>query len=203
MESNTAPNLVRGSKVDMLSTKDLDMKQRRVINASAGVQDTDYTTLSQVNSLLDQVNTSMAVLQSSLNKSIKSGTNPLVTSIIKPPTDSLTAIQITEANGTTALLVFDTATPSLNLISTTVTISAAGGKIAFFTTDPTHAVLKQILAAYTSNNRSAAFAGIANSVTGTPYAQVSDLNTLRVAYENLRIMCEDLRSKLQNSTLVG
>lgn len=62
---------------------------------------------------------------------------------------------------------------------------------------------KQTLAGYVSNSQGVSYSGIASGVVGTPYAQVNDLNALRTAYENLRVMCEDLRTKLQNTTLVG
>lgn len=42
------------------------------------------------------------------------------------------------------------------------------------------------LNAYTSNGQGSAYTGIDNLQVGTVYATVADLNTLRVAYENLR-----------------
>jgi hypothetical protein len=51
------------------------------------------------------------------------------------------------------------------------------------------------LAAYVSDTEGVAYTGINNAEAGTPYAQVSDLNALRVAYENLRVMVEDLRTQ--------
>lgn len=78
----------------------------------------------------------------------------------------------------------------------------ATDKLAFYTDDATLAVIKQILAAYSSLNPGT-YLGLATGVAGSPYASVIDLNNLRTAYNNLRVMCEDLRSKLQTSTLVG
>lgn len=65
------------------------------------------------------------------------------------------------------------------------------------------AVIKQILNGYVSNSQNIAYNGIGASVAGTPYAQVADLNSLRIAYENLRQGMEDLRTKMQTSTFVG
>ena len=44
---------------------------------------------------------------------------------------------------------------------------------------------------YTADDESGAYTGIDNAQGGTPYAQVSELNALRVAYENLREFCEN------------
>lgn len=63
----------------------------------------------------------------------------------------------------------------------------------YSTADPT-------LSAYTANVQSSAFTGIATGVGGTPYAQLTDLNLLRVAYENLRAFVEDA-VQLQNTTI--
>ncbi len=46
--------------------------------------------------------------------------------------------------------------------------------------------------AYTADDESAAYTGIDNLQVGTVYATVADVNALRVAYENLRAMAEDL-----------
>jgi hypothetical protein len=45
---------------------------------------------------------------------------------------------------------------------------------------------------YTADDESAAYTGIDNAQTGTPYASLTDLNALRAAYETLRAMCESL-----------
>lgn len=45
--------------------------------------------------------------------------------------------------------------------------------------------------AYTPDDESAAYTGIASGVGGTPYAQLTDLNALRTAVENLRALSED------------
>lgn len=54
------------------------------------------------------------------------------------------------------------------------------------------------LSAYTSDSEGSAYSGIDNLQAGTPYAQVSDLNTLRVAYENLRVFTEDIAAFLNS-----
>jgi hypothetical protein len=48
------------------------------------------------------------------------------------------------------------------------------------------------LMAYTPIVESTAFSGIATGQAGSPYAQASDLNSLRMAYENLRQLTENL-----------
>lgn len=61
----------------------------------------------------------------------------------------------------------------------------------------------QTLAAYSSNHQGSVYSGIATGVGGSPYANVADLNNLRNAYETLRAMCDDFRTKLQTTTLVS
>jgi hypothetical protein len=52
----------------------------------------------------------------------------------------------------------------------------------------------QKLAAYTSDPESSAYT---TTGIGLDIASKADLNALRVAYETLRVMCEDLRTKFQ------
>ena len=52
------------------------------------------------------------------------------------------------------------------------------------------------LSAYTPIVESTAFSGINSAQAGTPYAQVSDLNNLRSAYENLRQFAENIAQVL-------
>ena len=47
------------------------------------------------------------------------------------------------------------------------------------------------LSAYTPDDESAAYTGLATGLGGTPYASVIDVNALRVAVENLRAFSED------------
>jgi len=49
---------------------------------------------------------------------------------------------------------------------------------------------------YTSNPESGSYTGLASGEPGSPYAAVADLNALRVAYENLRVLTETLLSRL-------
>lgn len=84
-------------------------------------------------------------------------------------------------------------TPTLNLAMTDTTLGFFGATAA----------AKQTLNSYSTNTQGSAYSGIATGVGGSPYAQVNDLNTLRVAYENLRASYDDLRTKLQTTTLVG
>jgi hypothetical protein len=57
----------------------------------------------------------------------------------------------------------------------------------------TFATAARTMNAYTSDAESSAYTGIDNAQGGTPYAQLTDLNTLRVAYENLRAMADNLQ----------
>ncbi len=78
--------------------------------------------------------------------------------------------------------------------------SGTAVKLGFF--GGTTAV-QQALNAYTSDGEGAAYTGIDNAQAGTVYATVADLNQLRVAYETLRASYDDLRTKLQTSTIVA
>lgn len=55
----------------------------------------------------------------------------------------------------------------------------------------TYSTADRTLSAYTPDSESGAYTGIDNAQAGTPYAQLTDLNALRVAYENLRAFTED------------
>lgn len=55
---------------------------------------------------------------------------------------------------------------------------------------------------YTADDESTVYTGIDNAQGGTPYAQLTDLNALRVAYENLRAAFEDY-AKQWNAGLAG
>lgn len=109
--TNSAPNALRTNKVDMLSTKNQDMKLRRTINASPAQDSNDYTTLGQVNQLIAVVSSSVTSLKQYINNSINkvtTGLATLITSIIAPPSDSATAIVVTKADQKTPVLTFDT-----------------------------------------------------------------------------------------------
>ncbi|MHC4647637.1 MAG: hypothetical protein ACYTBJ_19395, partial [Planctomycetota bacterium] len=56
----------------------------------------------------------------------------------------------------------------------------------------TYSTADRTFSAYTPDDESVAYTGIDNAQAGTPYAQVTDLNSLRVAYENLRAFSEDM-----------
>lgn len=77
---------------------------------------------------------------------------------------------------------------------------ATSEKLGFWNATP---VVQQVLAAYTTDNESAAYTGIDNAQAGTVYAQLTDLNALRVAYETLRASYDDLRTKLNTIGIVG
>ncbi len=64
----------------------------------------------------------------------------------------------------------------------------------------TYSTADRTLGAYTSDPESGAYTGIDNAQVGTVYAQLTDLNSLRTAYENLRVFAEDL-AQLVNALL--
>jgi hypothetical protein len=79
--------------------------------------------------------------------------------------------------------------------------SSDGTTLGFFGATPvaqpaamvqTYATANGTLGAYTADDESVAFTGIDNLQAGTVYAQLTDVNALRVAYENLRVFTEDL-----------
>lgn len=78
--------------------------------------------------------------------------------------------------------------------------TATGQKIGFWNATP---VIQQVTNAYTSDGEGSAYTGIDNLQVGTPYAQVSDLNQLRVAYETLRSSYDDLLTKLKTTGVVA
>jgi hypothetical protein len=63
----------------------------------------------------------------------------------------------------------------------------------------TYSTADRTLSAYTADNESSAYTGIDNAQAGTVYAQLTDLNALRVAYENLRAFTEDIAQMLNAS----
>ena len=78
--------------------------------------------------------------------------------------------------------------------------TATTQKIGFWNATP---VIQQVTNAYTSDGEGSAYTGIDNLQVGTPYAQVSDLNQLRVAYETLRSSYDDLLTKLKTTGVVA
>jgi hypothetical protein len=59
-----------------------------------------------------------------------------------------------------------------------------------------YTVSTKTLSSYTPIVESTTFSGISSTQAGTPYAQVSDLNNLRAAYENLRQFAENVAQVL-------
>lgn len=62
----------------------------------------------------------------------------------------------------------------------------------------TYSTADKTLAAYTSDAEGSAYTGIDNAQGGTPYAQLTDLNALRTAHENLRAFVEDTAQMLNS-----
>jgi hypothetical protein len=90
-----------------------------------------------------------------------------------------------------SLRVFDTAERTIFTADASGTAprigflgAAAAARAAAYT--QTYSTAARTMPAYTTDAESGAYTGIATGVGGTPYAQLTDLNSLRVAYENLR-----------------
>lgn len=86
-----------------------------------------------------------------------------------------------------------------------VWIAASSNKLAFFGVTAvvrasaytqTYSTADKTIAAYTADDESVAYTGIDNAQVGSVYAQLSDLNALRTAYENLRGLSEDIAQAL-------
>jgi hypothetical protein len=99
----------------------------------------------------------------------------------------------------------DGANVSLGTTSGTQLGTQATQKLGFWGATPigrpspytqVYTVSTKTLAAYTPIIESTAFSGVNNAQTGTPYAQVGDLNNLRAAYENLRQLTENVAQVL-------
>jgi hypothetical protein len=87
----------------------------------------------------------------------------------------------------------------------TMIATASAQKLGFWGATPiarptpftqTYSTADHTINAYTSNPQGSAYTGIASGVGGTPYAQLTDVNNLRVAYENLRAFAEDVAQAL-------
>lgn len=122
-----------------------------------------------------------------------SASNPTAVNYIRMSFDGGTIGDILSFNSSTGF-------KGLQLRGSPLAVGVASGTIGFFGAT---AASIQTLNAYTTDPESGAYSGIATGVAGTPYAQLNDLNSLRVAYENLRASYDDLRTKLKNTTLVA
>ncbi|QEH38639.1 hypothetical protein OJF2_72450 [Aquisphaera giovannonii] len=83
--------------------------------------------------------------------------------------------------------------------------TASGQKLGFWGATPivrpgpytqTYSTASRALAAYSPTVETTSFSGVASGQSGSPYAQVSDLNNLRSAYENLRALAENVAQVL-------
>lgn len=88
---------------------------------------------------------------------------------------------------------------------TFTTLEHTGSTLGFYGETPvtqpsaytqTYATADKTLGAYTADDESAAYSGIDNAQGGAVYAQLSDLNALRTAYETLRALAEDTAQML-------
>ena len=78
--------------------------------------------------------------------------------------------------------------------------SATTQKIGIWGVTP---IVQPVTNAYTSNSQGSAYTGIDNLQVGSVYAQLSDLNLLRVAYDNLRASYDNLLTKLKTTGIVA
>jgi hypothetical protein len=90
-------------------------------------------------------------------------------------TDTSTGMKI--GTGTTQKLGFWNATPVVRPSAFTQTFATAARTVNAYTSDP----------------ESSAYTGIDNAQAGTVYAKLTDLNSLRTAYETLRAMAENMQ----------
>jgi hypothetical protein len=83
--------------------------------------------------------------------------------------------------------------------------TSASQKLGFWGTTPIpqpgpysqeYTIADRTVSPYTAVVQSTPYSGISSEQPGAPYAQVSDLNSLRSAYENLRLFSEDLAQTL-------
>jgi hypothetical protein len=103
-------------------------------------------------------------------------------------------------NGTSVTLA-DACNLALGTTTGTKIGTATTQKIGFWNATPivqpsaytqTYNTPARTVNAYTTDAESSAYTGINNAQAGTPYAQLTDLNSLRVAYENLRASHDNL-----------
>lgn len=86
-----------------------------------------------------------------------------------------------------------TANAFIRINGTTRTIASGVTGSAF---TQTYSTADRTISAYTADNESGAYTGIDNAQVGTVYAQLTDINALRTAYENLRAFTEDIAQAL-------
>ena len=67
-DSLNTPNDLRSQKVDMLSTKNNDLKQRRVVNAAPAVDKNDYVILDQLNQAVNEVEGEITALTTTVTQ---------------------------------------------------------------------------------------------------------------------------------------
>lgn len=96
--------------------------------------------------------------------------------------------------------VSDSINFALNTTTGTKIGTATTQKLGFWNKAP---VIQQVTNAYTSDGEGSAYTGIDNLQVGSVYAQVSELNQLRVAYETLRASYDDLLTKLKTTGIVA
>lgn len=89
---------------------------------------------------------------------------------------------------------------SVTLNGNNIIGNAPTDTLSFFGSTP---VVRQTLATYTTDTESVAYTGVDNTQSGTVYAKLTDLQALRLAYENLRTSYDDMRTKLLTTGLIS
>lgn len=113
-------NNLNDSKVDLLTTRDLDFHGRRVRNAGNSISAQDYVTRKEL-----EAASSESVLTKLFNKLIALPRD-ILTRLISPPFDATNALIISKADRVTPIVTFDTLTPEVNVASTNFYLSKYG-----------------------------------------------------------------------------
>ncbi len=244
---------IRSNRIDRDSVRDVDLHGRRFRNGGDSLAPQDFVTrneldkhlkknkstlntyftefLSRVrifvlNIIAPPVDSTTAIRITKANQT----TNILIVDTLNEEVEIVSGTLFVElgnaigqivSSGSTVTIGGGTATNlELTSFGSTSIKLASGNTIGFFGATP---VVKQTLAAYSSDGEGSAYGGAVlststinykdhaganqsmNVVTGpaSTFALVSEVNQLRVAYETLRASYDDLRTKLQNTTLVG
>lgn len=136
------------------------------------------------------------------------GSTDLVATNVEAALDELDTEKLAKAGGTITGLVTFNSSPALdNGVDLTIgtgtgsKIGQAASKLGFFGATPaarpgtynlSGPAADRTLGAYASDPEATPYTGIDNTAVGTVFAQVTDLNALRTAVENLRAFTEDL-----------
>jgi hypothetical protein len=103
---------------------------------------------------------------------------------------------------TSLITIFEAVNIATGTTSGTKIGTSTSQKLGFYNAAPvarqttytqTFSTAASTMSAYTTNAQNSAYTGIDNAQAGTVYAKLTDLNLLRVAYENLRAMADNVQ----------